>query len=194
MITPLRQELEDQIARDLEPGEQVVWMDQPLPRFFTAESLGPFLLSIPFTAFVTFWIYGSAGFKIPDIRRGTHGLFPLFGLPFLFACLFMMAAPLRAYRKARRSMYAITNRRAILLEVGWKRSFRSFPPEDLKNIQREEDDEGYGDIVFAQDFWVDSHGAHHDRYVGFLNVREPKVVEQHLRGLAQRAAGSMRVA
>jgi len=46
--------LEDKVKRELESGERILWMEQPIPRYFTAMSTGAFLFAIPRTAFAIF--------------------------------------------------------------------------------------------------------------------------------------------
>ncbi len=108
-------ELENKVKHELEPGEKILWMEQPVPRYFTANSTGMFLFAIPWTAFAIFWICGAAGFKIPDFSKGHFNFFPLFGVPFVLIGIGLMSAPLRAYRKAFKTIYVITDRRAITL-------------------------------------------------------------------------------
>ncbi|MEO5368099.1 MAG: hypothetical protein H7831_17455 [Magnetococcus sp. WYHC-3] len=177
-------ELEDRVKRELELGERIHWMAQPAPRFFTARSTAAFLFAIPWTAFAVFWICGASGFKMPDFSKGGFGFFPLFGLPFLLIGFAMLSSPLWAYRKAFKTVYVITDRRAITFDAGWTTTIRSYPPDKLQNIHRKEKRDGTGDVVLGQQVWSGSEGGQQAQDLGFLNIREPKAVEQMLRKLA----------
>ena len=83
-------ELEGKVNRELESGERILWMEQPIPRYFTAISTGAFLFAIPWTAFAVFWICGASGFRIPDFSKGGFSFFPLFGLPFVLIGIAML--------------------------------------------------------------------------------------------------------
>ena len=112
----ISRELQARVKRELEPGESIAWMEQPVPRFFTISSITMILCAIPWTAFSIFWICSAAGFKMPNFSRGGFSLFPLFGLPFVLIGLGMFSSPFWAYRRALKTVYVITNRRAIAFE------------------------------------------------------------------------------
>jgi hypothetical protein len=101
--------LQLKVNRELEAGETVAWIQMPIPYFFTKESAAMFLFSIPWIAFV---VCGAAGIKVPYFSNGVES-FPAFGVPFLLIGIAMLLAPLWTYRKALRTVYVITDRRAI---------------------------------------------------------------------------------
>jgi len=185
-------ELDDKVKRELETGERLLWIEQPIPRYFTAMSTGAFLFAIPWTAFAIFWICGASGFKLPDFSKGGFSFFPLFGLPFVLIGIGMLSAPLWAYRKAFKTVYVITDRRAITFDAGWTTTIRSYPPDKLQNIHRKEKRDGTGDVVLGQRMWSGSEGGQQSMDSGFLNIRDPKTVEAMLRTLAEQAPGTRR--
>lgn len=120
--------LRRRIDRELEVGEFIKWVEQPLPRFFAGQSVSYFLMGIPFTAFAIFWICLAAEFKVPYLREGVkfEHLFILWGVPFILAGLWMLASPLREWLKAFRTVYLITDKRAISIESGWCTTIRNY--------------------------------------------------------------------
>jgi len=188
--TTIPRELEDKVKRELESGERVLWMEQPIPRYFTAMSTGAFLFAIPWTAFAIFWICGASGFKLPDFSKGGFSFFPLFGVPFVLIGMGMLSAPLWAYRKAFKTVYVITDRRAITFDAGWTTTIRSYPPDRLQDIHRKEKRDGTGDVVLGQRVWSGSEGGQQAMDLGFLNIRDPKTVERMLRELAEHASAA----
>ena len=187
-VGAIPRELEDKVKRELESGERVLWMQQPIPRYFTAVSTGAFFFAIPWTAFAVFWICGASGFKCPDFSKGGFSFFPLFGVPFVLIGIGMLSSPLWSYRKAFKTVYVITDRRAITFDSGWTTTIRSYPPDRLQSIYRKEKRDGTGDVVLGQRVWSGSEGGQQAQDLGFLNVRDPKTVEQMLRKLAGHAA------
>lgn len=185
--TVIPRHLEDRIDRELETGERIEWMDMPIPRYFTRASTAAFLFGIPWTAFAVFWVFAASGFKVPDFSGGGESLFPLFGLPFVLIGLAMLSSPFWAYRRAFKTVYVITDRRAILYQGGWTRTIRSYPPEKLEEIYRKERRDGSGDVVFDHRTWRGRHGREHTEELGFLSVRNPRQVEQMLKQLAQQS-------
>jgi hypothetical protein len=179
-------ELQRMIDAELSGGERVTWSAQPIPGRFVRNGLGIVLFGIPWTAFAIFWTAGAAW---GTSRSGTLGLFsffPLFGLPFILVGFGMLSSPYWMRRKAKRTVYVITNRRAIVLAGGWRGSItvRSFEPESLTDISRRQNPDGSGDVVFTRDIRRDSDGGRQSTDVGFLAVRDVKSVEQKVRALS----------
>ncbi|MEP1077527.1 hypothetical protein NDI52_19185 [Leptolyngbya sp. PL-A3] len=87
--------LRRKIDNELEAREFIKWVDQPIPRFFTASSIGAVLFGIPWTSFALFWTWGAAGFEFPDFREGVQPqyFFALFGVPFILIGLAMLSSP-----------------------------------------------------------------------------------------------------
>ena len=180
-------QLQEKVNREIESGERIEWIDMPVPRFFTPVSTGAFLFAIPWTAFAIFWIYGASGFKLPDFNEGGFSFFPLFDVPFVVIGLGMLFSPLWAYRKAFKTVYVITNKRAITFDEGWSSTIRSYPPEKLQEIYRKEKRDGSGDVVIDRRAWRDSEGDRQSEELGFLRIKNPKEIEQMLKKLAEQA-------
>jgi hypothetical protein len=185
MMPEIPRDLQDEVERQLEPGERIVWMEQPIPRFFTPQSTATFLFGIPFTAFALFWIYTAAsGFRRSDPSKAPSGAFPLFGVPFILIGIALMLSPLWARRKAFKTVYVITDRRAITFDGGWTTTIRSYAPDQLKGLYRKERKDGTGDVVLGQVLSNVSRGGQQQMMdVGFLRVRDVRKTEQMLRDL-----------
>jgi hypothetical protein len=182
--------LRKRIDRELEPGEFINWVEQPLPRFFTGQSLISFLMSIPFTAFAILWMYGAAGFKVPVLREGikSEHLFALFGVPFILVGFWMFASPFREWLKAFRTVYLVTDKRAISIESGWFTTIRNYTPAQLKDLYRKERGDGTGDVVITTRLRRGGEGNSWTEEIGFMNVRNPREVERLLQQLARTEA------
>lgn len=174
--------LQQRVMNELQLGEVVYWVGQPDPRRMM---LGGFLLWIffvPWTAFSLFWMAGAAGFSVPDFSNPS-ALFMLFGIPFVLIGIGGLCAPLWAYVAARHTVYAISNKRAFMLEGKRSVTSESWRPEQLGNIVRTERPDGSGSLVFATETWRDSDGDRRIRRKGFLHVAEVRMVEAHLQRL-----------
>ncbi|MBN1512775.1 MAG: PH domain-containing protein [Phycisphaerae bacterium] len=181
--------LREWVDREIEPGERLQWMDMPAARLFTGSALGAFLFGIPWTGFAVFWTamaaWGTRQASDTGAPRAFSILFPLFGVPFILIGLGMLSCPLWAYRKARRTVYAITDRRAILFEGGRSMTVRSFPPDKLRDVFRKERKDGSGDVIFYCRTWRDCDGDRHAQDVGFMRIRNAKAVEDLIQELAK---------
>ena len=131
-------ELREKADRELESGEHVEWLEMPVPRYFTPAATACFLFGIPWTAFAIFWTAGAAWGTSKGGDFGFFRLLPLFGVPFIVVGFGMLSGPIWAYRKALKTVYVITNRRAITFDGGRTSTIRSYPPEELRNVYRKE--------------------------------------------------------
>ena len=176
-------ELRDLVDAELESGERVLWSAQPRASRMALGCLPLVLFGIPWTAFAVFWTAAASGF----VFGGGHGparLFGLFGLPFVLIGLAMLSSPLWALRKARRTLYVITDRRAILFDGGRNTAIRSFGPEALADTRRRQRPDGSGDILFDRTVSSDRHGHTRERVQGFLGIPNVREVERLLRDVA----------
>lgn len=185
-ITIIPSILQKKVDCELESGERIEWIGMPIPRFFTPAATAAFLFAIPWTAFAIFWMCGASGFEMPDFGEGGFSLFPLFGVPFVLIGLGMLSSPIWAFKKAFRTVYVITDRRAITIEGIWSTTIRSYPPDKLQDIYRKEKRDGSGDVIITRRAWRDSDGDRRSEELGFLRIRNPKEVEQMLKTMAER--------
>jgi len=179
------------IDAELAPGERLVWSAQPRAGRFALQTIPLVLFGIPWTVFALSWS-GMAAWGTSRMA-GTGGpglfrLFPLFGLPFVLIGLGMLSSPWWAIRKARRSAYALTDRRAILCLAGWRGTvtIRSFEPAQLTDLRRKQRADGSGDLVFAVD-WSQTDNNTRSTDVGFIAIPDVKEVEDLVRALVERA-------
>jgi hypothetical protein len=133
---------------------------------------------------------GASGFKLPDLREGLQPqhLFALFGIPFVLVGFGMLSSPLWVWQAARKTVYLITDKRAILIQGGGSTTIRSYLPDQLMDIYRKERDDRTGDVVISIRRWKDSDGDNRSEEIGFLGVRNPREVENILNQLAHNNA------
>lgn len=175
--------LGDRLQDELGDNEHILWLGQPIPRRFALTSLPAVLFAIPWTAFALFWIAGASGFKVPDFSKGFD-FFPLFGVPFVLIGLAMLSAPLWMIRKAKRTAYVITDRRAIIFSGGFSINIRSFSPEAFGNTERRQRADGSGDIVFADNLSYTGDNCRPIARAGFIAIPNVKEAERLLRDVA----------
>lgn len=168
-------------SAELEHGEHLVWYGQPSGAVMAKSTWPVFIFAVPWTLFSLFWT-GMALFITDGIESGVFGwLFPLFGLPFIGIGFWMLAAPFRAAQKAKRTIYAITNKRAVIITTGAVKKVQSFYPKDIKDIRRTEKTDGSGNLHFAAESLQPSRGGAYNQQSGFLGIPEVNMVELYLR-------------
>jgi hypothetical protein len=183
-LTP---EQEARVQSELQGNERVLWVGQPRPDLAARKSwfLVPF--GCVFAGFAVFWILMAGG--IGMMGGGAPGIFacfPLFGLPFVAVGVWMMMSPVWLRGFARRTIYAVTDRRALLWEPGGFGgvTLRSYTPSALGRMVRTENPDGSGDLIF-EEFYTYSHGRYgaqsHLNRRGFLCVDQVRDVENLIR-------------
>lgn len=175
----------------LQPGEQLLWSGQGKPVRLAIQGLPAALFGVPFTAFAVFWMWMAAGQRVPDLSGGRfQDYFFLWGVPFVLVGLRMLLAPLWLYWKASRVIYAVSDRRALVITTAWRKTVQSFGPGELGQIERKELADGCGDLVFVatqpeQTGWRSQRSPGRVA-AGFFGIAEARRVEQLLVGLSRK--------
>jgi hypothetical protein len=189
MLTNLRipKKLRRKIDNELHPGEDLRWVEQPVPRFFTEDSIGSVLGGILATSVAIFWMWGASGYKLPDLREGLQPSdpFALLGVPLVLIGFGMLSSPIWVWQEARKTVYLVTDRRAISIHGGRSTIIRNYLPDQLKDVYRKERADGTGDVIIAIRRWKDSDGYQRSEEMGFRGVRSPRETENILRQLVQ---------
>lgn len=176
------------VDSELAKGERITWIGRPIPGLMARSAWTMVLFGIPFTAFSFFWLATASGFvgRAP-IRAPIF--FILWGIPFVLVGLGMLSSPLWMYRRALRTVYAITDRRALSIEIGpWGRVVvRSFEPASLGTLSRTQNADGSGHLVFRREYRPGGRRGGRFVDIGFLAVPDVKDVEGRIRELVRRA-------
>jgi len=199
-VATLPPELQRRVDAELASGERIVWTGQPVPWLFARHGWASVVIGIPWTGFVLFWMAGAAG--MVDGRpwqpgEWEHILLPLWGVPFFLIGLVLLTMPYWLARNARRTIYALTDRRAIVWEAEslTNTTIRSFTPDRLLSMtRRERGGGGRGDLIFEQFQERNGSGTTTIRR-GFMSIEqlndtEELVRETLLAAHANRGAGT----
>jgi hypothetical protein len=179
----------DRIARgQIQPDENLLWAGRGRAGRLALRGIPAALMGIPVTAFALFWIYMAAGQRIPDVRSGKiEDYFWLWGVLFVGFGVKMLLEPLWFALRAGRTVYAVTNRRAMVIDG---RRVKTFGPRELERIERTEAADGSGDMVFVQT--EEPRSRHRGMNVqvkdGFYGIENVRSVEQLLLQLTQDAS------
>ena len=179
------------LERELDRGERLEWVSRPILSWWDPFSLIVFLFAIPWTAFAIFWTVMAAGmvWLAPGPNNGAPWfalIFPLFGLPFIAIGLGLLSTPWWVRRAKAKTLYALTDSRAIILDGGRSTTVRSLRPDEIGPLLRREKRDGSGDLILQQLGWRDSEGGTRNEEVGFLSISEVREVERLVRALIER--------
>jgi hypothetical protein len=128
----------------LSPGERLLWMGQPMGGLrFTASDLLLVPFSLLWGGFALFW-------ELTVLRSNAPLLFRLWGIPFVAVGLYLIAGRFfhDAWRRSR-TLYAVTDQRAIILDAGIHRRLRSLALRSLPEISITDERAGRGTITFG---------------------------------------------
>lgn len=153
-------------------SETVLWAGQPDARRITTSALPILLFGIPWTLFSLVWM---------GLAAQASGLFATFGLPFVVIGGVMLAAPWLAGKRARQTVYVLTNCRILFITTGSKGTeVKTYVPRDPSDIERNERANGSGDLVFFRRETRDSDGDRSVEEIGFIGIPDVRVVERLL--------------
>jgi hypothetical protein len=184
MTDTIPQTLQQLLRRELDPEERVVWAARPAPLSRAVASAGTFLFGVPFFSFAVFWTWGATrAFNGP--RTVENGVFSrlayLWGAMFVLVGAAMLLSPLWAWWVARHTLYAVTDRRAIVIEAPLRGiTVQSFSGERLRDVVRHEHSSGHGDLIFEREAIKGRRGRTVYRDVGFVGIADVKRVEELL--------------
>lgn len=125
---------------ELLPSESIYWAAMPNPRvIFHSDDWATIPLSLLFTAFSIFWEAAVLGYWDRGPRHIPPSTFMvIWGIPFIVVSQYMLWGRflVDAWLK-RRTYYAVTNRRVLILQEGWKRKTNFLFLESLPQLTRE---------------------------------------------------------
>ncbi|HEY1097364.1 MAG TPA: hypothetical protein VGF99_00490 [Myxococcota bacterium] len=169
----------ERLQQELEAGERVAWSAQPSPALYGRQLKAFGVIGVIAAAMAMCWI------AIGTMAAGV--VFGLFGAPFLLVAVVFASLPLRMRERAGRTMYAITDRRAIVVAPDGKQwRVDSYVADDLRSCTRVVDATGGGDLVFRERITGSRSTV---EKIGFLGIDDVGRAEQVLeRELLSRAA------
>lgn len=166
----MRQEMELSLARELTDGEELLWSGRPDPKSKSIASPGNvfLILGLVFTLVGIALLLG--GFIILETVEGrgreasiglfiTGGIFLIMGIAFAISGLVLRRTP-------RNTLYAVTNRRAIILRTGHYLTVDSYGKSEIGQVRRLERPDGTGDLIFSMQRSTSGYGYGSGYYSG----------------------------
>ncbi|HTO85322.1 MAG TPA: hypothetical protein VMQ73_24090 [Methylomirabilota bacterium] len=170
--------------QEMEPGEQLRWVGRPHPWALARQRLAAVAVTPVLLGLGAFVIHVGASQPLPvDQAMLTMVIYGFGGLAMLLA-LVVISGPVLAFRRARRTVYAVSDRR--LLTISGER-VDSYGPDDIRAIMvTNERADGSADIVFGQDirrYWVRGARFAEVNRLGFFGIPDPDAVRELIRDL-----------
>jgi len=141
------------IQPELTSGESILWAGQPNPRvIFHKDDIFLLPFSLLWGGFAIFWEAGVSGFWGGNHGNGGSWIFGMiWGVPFVLIGQYLIWG--RFFYDAwlkKRTHYAVTSRRVIVVQTGWKRQMVSAFLDSLPALAKEGGGQGPGTLRFDQ--------------------------------------------
>ena len=172
------------------PGERLIWAERQLPRTGGARALMPAVFGFVVLGFGLFWTANA---------WQAAGALGILGLPFVAIGAALVSAPWWRPKRARSTIYAISDQRLLIIR-GWpNRVVRSFGPDEIERLERREREDGSGDLIFRQEVAPHVHSHPHRPYaryhmrvhpIGFFGIPDVRRVEAAVRALQRGEIGA----
>ena len=128
----------------LQPGERIAWEGAPEVRPYVLRGswyMIPF--SLLWGGFAIFW-------EVSVLAEGGPTFFALWGIPFVLLGLYLIFGRFYvAWREAKNTAYAITDRRVLLLGGAFRPSLTEIDLANLPSVQLDEGRDGTGSITLG---------------------------------------------
>ncbi len=191
-------EVMELLLPELEPRERVLWTGRPQPGQLFRQSLSKGFFVLFFTGFMVLWICAvvqgghnnwDQGKTVRPFARHNVLIAMGAGLWMLPPGLYMLLWPVREWWKGRGTIYALTDRRALIIRPGFfaRREVLSFPRASLTPLRCDARADGSGNLVFEnRKSWVGT-----PRPEGFLAVEHVRELEGQLHTMLGKNASSL---
>ena len=165
---------------ELRARESLVWNDVPNARraaiAAVPETLTPGIALVGFAFLWTIGAYGAAvstttaSSQISSPARGSL----ILALVLLVAGLLNFARPLWVYRRALRTVYAVTSHRVMIIRGKRSSSVDSLDPAEIFDVKCRERQDGSGDVMISTNFSVRTRNTLARRRWWFYGVPSAK--------------------
>jgi len=172
-----------QIARaELHPGEMLQWVGRPDPVALARSRRGYFWAGLLFLGFSVLWEAGAAK------DSGGSPFMLLWGVPFILGGAGMVLYAPASLWLAHRIVYAVTDRRLMIVHDLAGRWVESFGRSDINALDIAERSDGSGDVVFWERV-VRGEESDETRRRGFFGIAAVRDVARLVDELRQSADG-----
>ena len=178
MTEHLPRRLQQLLQAELAPDERITWTGRPSPSRRAAGQIGTCAIGAVWTACCAFGVHQAAtGFGNATAPKGVIDVMGLlwFGA-FTSIGVVIFLSPVFGWWTALRTVYAITGRRALIIEADWRGvTVWSFQGNKMDLIVRRTTGEGNGDLILGREVREGAKRAHlYD--VGFFGIDNVKQV------------------
>jgi hypothetical protein len=149
--------MQEHFQKDLLKGEQILWVGQPdTSKLFTKADIFLIPFSLFWGGFAFIWEY----LALTSVTKTEEGgitvlIFPLFGIPFvLMGLYFIFGRFLYKNWKKKRTWYAVTDKRALVLTQTFGQKLQAADLKSLPTMNKTIQKDGSGSVTFGNSSWM----------------------------------------
>jgi hypothetical protein len=160
----------------LDVNEDVLWCDKPAKKLvFTTADIFTTLFGVVWLSFSIFWV--ASAYFATEAADGGFKLFPLFGVPFVFIGLYLLFfRHLVSLFRRKNMIYALTNKRVMIVHTGKRQYVQEYRYENISNIQMKCDEDDIGSIFFFTGEIRYNNGRNYSSTSGIFGIKDTKKV------------------
>lgn len=181
------QALRNEVTPQLHPGEKLLWVGKPMP-LRVMLSRGDLIPAVTGVAMIVFMLvlfnsigfgsFSSANFDGPG--SPVFSIFNWFPLIFVGFGLLTISKPIYEFLMAGRTVYALTDQRAIIIKPVLSGGKKVESYTDSEGIERHDIADGKGDLVFQREMYTTYSNRRRrvrTRKIGFFGIPNVQQVE-----------------
>ena len=163
-------EMHNAVTRELKSGEHVVWSGRPNAARATAKAFFIWFFAVPWLSISTVF-FGAALSKVVEallhgvakngsgtLTLGMAFVFLIFSTPFMAIGLGLMYSPFYLRGQMGKTLYVITNQRALSLTFGRSLKVTTLRPENIGKMEKKISPDGSGTLSIQTGTHKDSDG------------------------------------
>jgi len=176
------EESEKIVRAELEEGERLLWHGRPDPKAAAFHNARIVFIGAVIAIFALWWMLAAADYGIPDFSQSMRiRIIESVAFLVLMVGLGLCYTPRIAYKRALGTVYALTDRRCLIISMNGNKVVQSYRQEDIGEIEWMIGPKKTDHVAFASPEATVRKGVSTIRRAGFYNIADGKAVEQMLR-------------
>ena len=163
-------EMHNAVTRELKSGEHVVWSGRPNASRASAKTFFIWFFAVPWLSFSLVFFGAAASMVVEAVLHGVakNGsgvmslgmsiVFLIFSTPFVAVGLGLFFSPFYIRRQVGKTLYVITNQRALSLTYGRSLKLITLRPENIGKMEKKISPDGSGTLSIQTGTHKDSDG------------------------------------
>ncbi len=175
------------VRSELEEGERLLWHGQPDPKAAAFHNARIAFIGGIISIFALWWMLAAADYGIPDFSQSMKlRIIESVAFLVLMVGLGLCYTVRIAYVRALGTIYALTDRRCLIIHMAQRKTVQSYREEDIGEIEWMIGPRKTDHVMFGSPEATVRKGVAMMRRGGFYNIADGKAVETMVREVFSR--------